>query len=700
MVNFGRFIAKHRVVILIIAVLLLIPSGFGYINTKVNYDILTYLPDDIDTMKGQDILIEEFGKGGFSMVVTNGLDSAQVLEMCDQFKAVDGVADVLSYESLAGTSIPKELIPEDLRSKFQKDDSELVIVFFSEGTSADRTLKALEELRGIANENILIGGMSAFIADTRNLCEQEEPVYVVIAVVLCAIVLAVTMESFMLPLLFILSIAFAIIYNLGTNIFIGEISYITKALTAVMQLAVTMDYAIFLWNSYKEQQYLYSDRIEAMAHAVSLTFRSIVGSSLTTIAGFIALCFMSFTLGFDMGLVLAKGVVLGVICCVTVLPALVLSLDGAIKKTTHRSIMPKFEKPAAWIVNKRWIFIIVFLLLIGPALYGYSNISVYYKLDESLPTNMDSKKANDEIAEKFNIGSAHMLLMDVNVKPKEVKSMISKMDALEGVSFALGEDSLVGSLFPAEFLPDELNSMLKSENYQLLLIGSEYETASDEVNVQIEALQEIAKRYDENSMLIGEAPGTKDLITITDHDFTIVSLISIALVFIIIAFVLRSIPLAVILVGVIEFSIFVNLGISGISGTKLAFIASIIVSTIQLGATVDYAILMTNRFLDERREGAEKKDAVINALKTSAVSVIVSALGFFAATFGVGLYSKIDLIGSLCFLMARGALISMAVVLLVLPSLLYIFDRIIINTTFGMKKHMRERMEMERSNEQ
>ena len=689
MVKFGRFIANHRKIIMLIAILLLIPAAFGYFSTNVNYDILTYLPKDIDTMIGQDILIDEFGKGGFSMVVTEGLSGEQVESMCDEFEEVEGVASVISYESLAGTTIPEELLPDNIASKLKSGDDEMVIIFFSEGTSSDTTLAAIQSIRDIAGENVLVGSMSAIIADTRTLCEQEEMIYVLIAVVLCMIVLAITMDSFMLPFLFMASIAIAIVYNLGTNIFLGEISYLTKALAAVLQLAVTMDYSIFLWHSYKEQKMLYCEKNEAMAHAIALTFKSVVGSSLTTIAGFIALCFMTFTLGFDMGIVLAKGVVLGVISCVTILPALILLSEKAIAKTTHKSIMPKFDKASKWIIKNHWVFIIAFLVIVGPAIYGYSNTSVYYKLDTSLPERLDCVQANEKIADEFGIGSAHMLLIDSDLSSKEVKEMTDEMEEVDGVTFVLGESSVLGSLVPDEILPSDITFTLRSENHQLILIGSEYETASDEVNSQIEALQEIAKKYDDNSMLIGEAPGTKDLITITDHDFAVVSIVSIALVFIIIAIVLKSIPLAVILVAVIEFAIFINLGIPGFTGTKLAFIASIVVSTIQLGATVDYAILMTNRYLDERRRCIDKKNAIATALKSSAVSILVSAIGFFAATIGVSIYSEVDLIGSLCFLMARGALISMAVVLLVLPSFLYVFDKIIIKTTFGMKKEMK-----------
>ena len=690
MVKFGRFIASKRVLVLIAALLLLIPAAFGYFSTRVNYDILTYLPEDIDTMVGQNILMDEFGKGGFSMVFIKGLDSDSVKEMCDEMEKVDGVASVISYESIAGSGLPKDLIPENYREAFSSDDSELAVVFFSGGTSSDETLQAIADIREIAGDKALVGSMSAIIADTRDLSEREEPIYVLIAVVLCALVLAITMDSFLLPIFFLLSIGLAIVYNLGTNLFLGEISYITKALAAVLQLAVTMDYSIFLWHSYSEQRSKYDDKNEAMAHAISETFSSVVGSSLTTVAGFIALCFMSFTLGFDMGLVMAKGVVIGVIACITVLPALILVFDKAIAKTTHKSLIPKFDKLCAGVTKHYKIFIALFLIVLVPAVYGYTHTSVYYKLDSSLPDYLDSVQANAQITEEYDMGAIHMLLTDSSIPSKDIREMCEEMEAVEGVKLVLGSDSLVGSLVPSDFIPGSISEILDSGTHKLIMIASEYETATDEVNNQITELENIAKKYDDSSMLIGEAPGTKDLITITDHDFAVVSAVSILLVFIIIALVLKSISLPVILVAVIEFSIFINLGIPAYTGTKLAFIASIVVSTIQLGATVDYAILMTNRYLGERKLGFGKKEAIKTALSTSASSIMVSALGFFAATIGVGLYSEVDLIGSLCMLMARGAVISMIVVMLILPSMLYVFDKLIIYTTFGVKKAIRE----------
>jgi hypothetical protein len=678
-------VVRHRVLIVVLAVLLLIPSVLGYAATQVNYDILTYLPEEIDTMVGQDILMDQFGKGAFSMVVVEGMDSRGIAALQDEFSQVDGVADVLSYDGLAGT-IPQELLSEDLREQFTNGDSDLMLVFFSGGTSSDETVEAVKEMRRIAGKQALIGGMSAIIVDTMDLCEKEEPIYVLIAVLLSILVLAITMDSLLLPVLFLVSIGIAILYNMGSNYFLGEVSYITKALAAVLQLGVTMDYSIFLWHSFSEHLQHEPDEKEAMARAIAATFSSVLGSSMTTVAGFIALCFMSFTLGLDMGLVMAKGVVLGVIVCVTVLPSLLLMCHKAIIKTTHRSWLPDVGKLSGGVTKHYRLFLLLFLVLLVPAIYGYTHTDVYYKLDASLPEDLDSVQANETLDEEFHMGAIHMLLLDADLPSSDVKKMSNEMKDVDGVSYVLGTDSLLGSLIPKDFIPDDITGMLESDEYQLMMIGSEYATATDEVNAQITDLENIAKSYDENSMLIGEAPCTKDLITITDHDFQVVSAVSIVLVFIIIALVLRSVVLPILLVAVIEFAIFINMGIPAYTGTVLSFISSIVIGTIQLGATVDYAILMTNRYLRERTHGKEKREAVVSALESSASSVLVSALTFFAATFGVGLYSEIDLISSLCTLMARGAIISMLVVLLILPSVLYVFDKIIIATTLGAKK--------------
>lgn len=690
MIKFGRFIAKHRLLILILAVLLLIPSVLGYAGTRVNYDVLTYLPGDIDTMVGQDILMDQFGKGGFSMVVLRGLDSRSIAKLQTEFEQVDGVADVLSYDGLVGAGLPKEILPADMLEKFSTEDSNLMLVFFSGGTSEDQTMEAVAQLRKIAGKEALIGGMSAIILDTRDLCEQEEPIYVLIAVLLCCLVLAITMDSLLLPVLFLLSIGMAILYNLGSNYFFGEISYITKALAAVLQLGVTMDYSIFLWHSFSEHLQHEPSEEEAMARAIAATFSSVLGSSLTTVAGFIALCFMSFTLGLDLGLVMAKGVVMGVLSCVTILPSLILVCHKAIIKTTHRSWLPDVGRLSGKITKHYRVFLALFLVLLVPAIYGYTHTEVYYNLDSSLPGDLSSVQANAALDEEFHMGAVHMLLLDADLSSPEVSSMAQEMEQVDGVSYVLGTDSLLGALVPKAFLPEDVTGMLESDDYQLLLIGSEYATASEEVNNQLTDLESIAKGYDENSMLIGEAPCTKDLITITDHDFQVVSAVSIVLVFLIIALVLRSAVLPVLLVAIIEFAIFINMGIPAYTGTVLPFIASIVIGTIQLGATVDYAILMTNRYLQERKLGKAKLDAVQAALAASASSIMVSALSFFAATFGVGLYSQVDLISALCSLMARGAIISMFVVLLALPSVLIVFDRLIVATTYGAKKAIKQ----------
>ena len=694
MIRFGRLVAEHRILVLVLAVLLLIPAVLGNFATRINYDILTYLPDEIDTMQGQDILMEQFGKGGFSMVVVEGMTDQDVADLGEKIKKVDGVADVLSYGSVAGTSIPKEFLSKDLQEKFQNGDSSLMLVFFSGGTSSDETMEAVEQIRTLTGRQALLGGMSAIIVDTRDLTEREEPVYVLIAVALCCVVLALTMESLLLPVLFLLSIGAAILYNLGTNYFLGEISYITKAIAAVLQLGVTMDYSIFLWHSFRENLAEYpDDEKEAMAHAIAATFSSVLGSSLTTVAGFIALCFMSFTLGLDMGIVMAKGVVFGVVTCVTVLPAMILQCRKAIMKTTHRALLPDVGRLSGFIMKHYKLFLALFLVFLVPAVYGYTHTQVYYKLDSSLPEYLDSVQANEKLEEKFNMGAVHMLLLDSDTPSRDVRDMSKAMEQVDGVSYVLGLDNMLGPMVPAAFLPEELTEMLDSGEYKLMLIGSEYATASDEVNAQISELQRIAKECDPDSMLIGEAPCTRDLITITDHDFAVVSAVSIGLVFIIIAIVLKSALLPFLLVAVIEFAIFINMGIPYYTGTVLSFITSIVIGTIQLGATVDYAILMTNRYLQERTHGSEKRDAVQTALKASANSIMVSALSFFAATFGVGLYSEVDLISALCSLMARGALISMIVVLLTLPSVLYVFDRPILAMTLGAKKAVAEHCE-------
>lgn len=687
MVKLRKKIVKYRIAILIIGFLLLIPSAMGYFKTKVNYDILYYLPDDIETMVGQDILKDEFGKGAFAMEIVEGMPSKDVSKVKEAIEAVDGVAEVIWYDSIMDISVPIEMLPENLKDVFYTGDATLMAIFFDNTTSADSTMDAIAEIRKITNDQCYLSGMSAVVTDIKDLSDKEMPIYVLIAVLMTCIVLAIFMDSWLIPLFFMLSIGMAVVYNLGTNVFLGEISYITKALSAVLQLGVTLDYSIFLWHSYKENQERFpGDKERAMAHAISNTFSSVVGSSVTTVAGFIALCFMSFTLGMDMGIVMAKGVVFGVISCVTILPAFILTFDKAIEKTSHRALSPKVDKLSAFITKHYKIFIGVFIIVLIPALYGYKNTEVYYNLDATLPKYLESIQANDKLSEGFDMNATHMVLASSDLPSKEGKAMLDEMSDVDGVKFALGLDSLLGSAIPQEVVPEELTETLKKDGWQLILVQSEYKVASEEVNVQCDKLNDIIKKYDSKAMLIGEAPCTKDLITITDTDFKVVNAVSIIAVFLIILCVFKSISLPVILVAVIEFAIFINLGIPYYTGTKLPFIASIVIGTIQLGATVDYAILMTTRYKKERCSGKEKKEAIQIALSTSIISVIVSACGFFAATFGVGLYSDIDMISSLCTLMARGAIISMFVVIFILPSMLMVFDKVVCATTKEMRR--------------
>jgi len=684
MLKFGEWTARHRVLILIIGILLLIPAAFGYVNTRVNYDILSYLPKDINTMKGQDILKEEFGQGGFSLVMVEGMSDREVAETADRISGIDHVADVLCYQSLTGCSIPAEVLPTDIHDFFSKDGNTMMAVFFDDTTSADATLDAVAQMRRITSEQCFISGMSAITLDMKELTQRETLIYAVIAVILTGIVLTLTMDSFLIPLFFMLSIGFAVVWNLGTNVFLGEISFITQALAMVLQLGVTMDYSIFLWHSYKEQQKYFPDsREEAMAHAIAATITSVVGSSFTTVAGFLAMCFMTFTLGLDLGIVMAKGVVCGVIACVTVLPSMILIFDKAIAATSHRDFLPSFRRTSSFIVKHSWVFLTAAVMILIPAVYGSSHYGVYYKLDSTLPKDLASVTANTKLAEEYDMNSTHILMADSDMSAKDADKMLGEMKKVDGVKYAIGFNSLVGSAIPEEVIPEELKSRLKSEDRQIMLIGSEYEVASDEVNAQITKLNEIAARYDADSMLIGEAPATKDLISITDRDFRIVNFLSIAAIFLIIAFTFRSVSLPVILVSVIELAIMINLGTAFYTDSRLSFIAPIVIGTIQLGATVDYAILMTTRYRAERSGGRDKKEAVGIALGTSVKSVITSALGFFAATVGVALYSDIGLISELCMLLARGALISMAVVITVLPSMFMVFDKVICRTSAG-----------------
>lgn len=689
MKKFGKLIVKLRIPILILSVLLLIPAAIGYFNTKVNYDILYYLPGDIDTMKGQDILLDDFGKGAYAMVVVDGMNKKNVSELVKKVEKVDHVASVISYNGIVGDGVPAEILPDKFRSYFENDDSgaTLFAIFFDDTTSSTETMDAIEELRDVTDKQCYIAGMSAVVTDTKSMSEKETPIYVLVAVLLVCVVLAIFMDSFLVPVLFMVSIGMAIVYNLGTNIFLGEVSYITKALAAVLQLGVTLDYSIFLWHSYKEEKEKNpGDHKEAMAVAIGNTLTSVVGSSITTVAGFIALCFMSFTLGLDLGIVMAKGVIFGVIGCVTILPSLILTFDKALEKTMHKEIMPNFDKPARWIVKHSWLFLIVFLGLLYPAIYGYNHTKVYYDLSDTLPDKLNCLQANKLLAENFDkTNSIYMILADTNLSKDDSIAMIDEIKKLDGISTAMSLDSVVGAELPTEMLPDSLVSELKGNEYQIMMISTNYAIASDEINDQIDKVDEIAKKYDAKSMVIGEAPCTKDLITITDKDFKTVSIVSIAAIFVIIFFVLKSISLPVILVAAIEFAIFVNMGIPYFTGTSIPFISSVVIGTIQLGATVDYAILMTTRYKRERAAGESKKEAISIALGTSIPSIIVSALGFFAATFGVGMIASVDMISSLCILMARGAIISMLVVIFILPSLFVLFDKLIINTSIGFK---------------
>ena len=651
MINFGKGVVKLRIPILIVSIILLFPAALGYFHTRVNYDILTYLPKEIDTMKGQDILLDEFGTGAFSMCVVEGMEDQDISKMRKNMEKVDHVKKILWYDSLADLSIPKTMLPDKVQDAFINEDKDatLMVIFFDSSMSSDETMDAIEELRSVADKQCYISGMSAVVTDTKNLSDKEVPIYVLIAVILAVIVLSLTMDSALIPVFFLLSIGMAIIYNLGSNVFFGEISYVTQALAAVLQLGVTMDYSIFLWHSYEENQERFpDDKKRAMAHAISNTLTSVIGSSITTVAGFIALCFMSFTLGLDLGVTMAKGVIFGVICCVTVLPSMILVFDKAIDKTRHKAIIPDLGVISGWVVKHYKAFIVTFIIVLIPALWGYTHYEVYYDLAGTLPGNLDSVVANDKLDETFAMNSTHIILCDSSLEPKEVNEMMSKIDDVDGVKATLGLDSLVGPTVPREMIPSDIKEVVMDENYQMLMISSEYKVASDEVNDQCDKIEKIMKKYDKNAMLIGEAPCTKDLITITNHDFNVVSTVSIGAIFLIIACVFKSISLPIILVAVIEFAIFINMGIPAFTGTKLPFIAGIVIGTIQLGATVDYAILMTTKYRKARYNGVEKQEAITSALGASMQSVIVSALSFFEASYRLGLYSNVDMIASLC----------------------------------------------------
>lgn len=686
----ARWLVRRRVWVLVICLALLVPSVLGMAATRVKYDLLYYLPGDLDTIKGQNVLMDDFGKGAFSLCVVEGMPQKDVAALQKQIEQVEHVDSVIGYASLLDASIPREILPQTLYDVFNSGDATLLAVFFDGTSSSEGTMEAIQAIRSIANEKCFVCGLSAVVTDTKQVVETQEGTYVFIAVALCALVLALTMDSLLLPLLFLLCIGVGILYNMGSNYFLGEISYVTKAVAAVLQLGVTLDYSIFLWHSYKEQKTLTADHEEAMSQAVHSTLTAILGSSLTTVAGFVSICFMSFTLGRDLGIVMSKGVLLGVLTTVTLLPAVLLMMDKAIEKTSHKPLLPDVSGISRFVVKHYKVLAIIFLLLLAPAFYGYQNVGKYYDLSTCLPDSLPSVQANRELEDKFSMSTSHLLLADADLSQKDTRTMIDEMEKVDGVQGVLGVDSLLGAGVPEDILPESALSLVKSGRYKLLLITSEYVISSDAVNAQIDALNAIIKKYDTGAMLIGEAPCTKDLIACTDHDFAVVSVISIVAIFVIIALVLKSFSLPILLVAVIEFAIFINLCIPYYTGTTLPFVAPILISTIQLGATVDYAILMTTRYKQARLSGKDKKDAVSQAVASSAQSILVSGLGFFAATFGVGLYSNIDIISSMCGLIARGAAASVLVVLLVLPALLMVLDKLIVRTTLDMRPIMKK----------
>ena len=694
--RFSKAVVKFRIPIIFLALILAVPSVLGMIGTRINYDMLDYLPDTMDTVVGQQKLMDDFGKGAFSFIIVEDMPDKDVSALKQKIEKVDHVETVLWYDSLVDISVPKELLPEKIYNEFNTKNATMLAVFFNTSTSADITMDTVREIRSIAGKQCFVSGMSALVTDLKDLCEKEEPIYVAIAVVLAAVAMVVFLDGWLVPFVFLASIGLMILLNLGTNYFFGEVSYITKALSAVLQLAVTMDYSIFLWHSYNEEREHFDDHTKAMEVAISKTLTSVVGSSLTTVAGFAALCFMTFTLGRDLGIVMAKGVILGVIGCVTVLPSMILVLDKPLHATRHRPLLPDMNGLARGVVKIFPVFLIIFALLIVPSLYGYqkTNDEVYYDMGQCLPEDMEYVIANSKLSEDFNIASTHMILIDAKTDPKQVRNMCSEMEKVDGVKYVLGLESVIGSRVPEEVLPERLTKVLKSDNLELLLVNSSYKVASDKVNAQINELNTILKKYDQNGMLIGEAPCMKDMIETTNHDFQVVNAVSIVAIFVIILLVERSISLPFILIAVIELAIFMNLGLPHYLGQSLPFIAPICISTIQLGATVDYAILMTTRYKAERIALKPKAQAVQIALATSIPSIIVSGMGLFAATFGVAIYSDIDIISSMCMLMARGAIISMLLVIFILPALLMLCDRLICATTLGMR-HLKKQKNLE-----
>ena len=683
MIKFGKWIAKHKVLIVIISMLLLIPSFLGMAATRVNYDILSYLPDSLETVEGQDIMVDEFGMGAFSMVVVEDMELKDVAKLKEKFQDVEHVKDVLWYDSVADLSIPISMIPAKFKDGFFNGDATMMIALFDDTTSSDAAMEAVTDMRKIANEQCFISGMSGVVTDIKNIALQEMPIYVVIAACLSLLVLLLAMDSLVIPALFLLSVGLAVVYNLGSNIFLGEVCYITKSLTAVLQLGVTMDYSIFLLNSFEAYKKKYDAKDRAMAHAIADTFKSVAGSSVTTIAGFLALCVMTFALGRDMGIVMAKGVVIGVICCVTVLPAMILVFDGVIEKTKHKPLIRSMDKPSGFITKHYKVWLLIFLILLYPAVYGNNHTQIYYNIDKSLPATLDSNVSNEKLKEDFDMSTVHMVLLKNGLDSKEKTQMLDQIDKVDGVKWSLGMNSLIGPTFPESMIPSNIKEMLQSDNYEVQFICSEYSSATDECNAQLDEIQKIVKKFSPESMVIGEAPLMKDLQDTTDVDLQRVNILSMAAIFLIILFVFKSISLPFILLAVIEFAIFVNMAIPYYQGVTLPFVASIVIGAIQLGATVDYAILMTSNYQKQRHLGKTKKEAISIAHKFSMKSIIVSGCSFFAATFGVALYSKVDMIGAICTLLARGAVISTIVVLLVLPAMFMVFDPIIVHTSKG-----------------
>lgn len=699
MINVGKWITKHKNLILLLTVILLIPAAFGYVSTRINYDVLSYLPKSLETVEGQDIMVDEFGMGAFSMIVVEDMEMKDVSKLEEQVEEVDHVTDVLWYDDVLDTNVPVEMLPKDLRDAFFNGNATMMLAFFDGTTSEDNTMNAIEEIRSIVKKNVYASGMSGIVTDIKNLALEEMPVYVIVASVLSLIVLLITMDSLVAPIIFLLTVGISIVLNLGSNFFMGEISYITQALAAVLQLAVTMDYSIFLLESFEANKERYpDDKKRAMAHAIANTFKSVSSSSVTTIAGFVALCFMTFKLGTDIGIVMSKGVVIGVLACVTVLPAMILTFDGAIEKTTHKPLIPPLDRVSDFIIKFRWVALALFVLLLFPAIHGNNNYEIYYNLDTSLPKDIPSSQANDKLKEHFDMSSIHMVLLEDGLTAKEKNAMLKEMKEVKGVKWVLGLNSLFGPNLPDYMIPEDVRSMLKTDNYELEFICSDYASATDESNEQIHELDDIVKGYQKGGMVIGEAPLMKDLTDVTNVDLANVNYISIAAIFLIIMITFKSISIPVILVSVIEFAIACNMAVPYYTDTSLPFVASIVIGTIQLGATVDYAILMTNRYHKERTVRKQsKKDAILVAHKASISSILTSGFCFFAATFGVSVYSRVDMIGAICTLLARGAIISMVVVICILPAMLWLFDGLIIRTTLGMKRECVEFAESEKN---